>query len=365
MANLTTYGFYTLESVFASRIAEVGVDRVFDAVFASTAEYNRVRNAALSLLAERSTVAKERFEVPSSGTLQPLDQYGNPLPVRVAEYYDVAYPIYGAGTAWGGDRVIRNLLTVQEAQRITADALQRDANWMTKRIMAALLNNTSYTFSDLIGPDGSAGLGDITVKPLANGDTDKYVKRGAQASATDDHYLAQAADIDDTHNPFSTIRSELVEHVSNGGGPLIAFCAPNLIEDITALSTFVERRDNDLQLATSVDQMQTDPSRFIGFGDEVHGKIKNGVWIVESSAVPSSYILTIATGAGAPLVMREYAAPELQGLFPERHVNKGNVVDNWIRYAGFGVRRRTAAVAYYIGSGSYAVPSGYTEPVVG
>ena len=42
----------------------------------------------------------------SGGTLQPLDEWGNPLPVKDEGVYDVAFPIQGGGTAWGDNRVV-------------------------------------------------------------------------------------------------------------------------------------------------------------------------------------------------------------------------------------------------------------------
>ena len=91
---------------------------------------------------------------------------------------------------------------------------------------------------------------------------------------------------------------------------------------------------------------------------------KSGVWVVETPIIPSTYIIAVSTGGGAPLRMREYAAPELQGLFLENHSPDGNqMVSRFIRYAGFGVRNRVAALVYRIGNASYAIPSGYDAPL--
>jgi hypothetical protein len=62
--------------------------------------------------------------------------------------------------------------------------------------------------------------------------------------------------------------------------------------------------------------------------------------------------------------MREYDAPELQGFFPEDHSPDGNIQEmRMIRYAGYGALNRVAAVVQRIGNGSYAIPSGYTNPL--
>ena len=99
----------------------------------------------------------------AGGTLQPLDEWGNPLPVKDEGYYDVAFPIQRGGTAWGTNRESRAMMTVAEAQRFTLGALRRDADWMRRHFLAALFDNTTWTFQDDF-------KGAFTVQPLANGD---------------------------------------------------------------------------------------------------------------------------------------------------------------------------------------------------
>lgn len=360
----TTYGFADLQHLYNTRIVDAGPTRVWTAIQESLTEYNRVVDALMTGFVQRTTIAQEQVELPGDGTLQPLSEHGNPLPVLPSGNYQVGYPIQGAGTAWGDNRVSRALMTVEEADRNTADAMRRDMDWMRRHIMAALLDNASWTFNDKVGPNGSRGLGDITVQPLANNDSVVYMRRGG-ALAADNHYLAQAAAIDDANNPFPGLRAELIEHPSNAG-PFIAYVPSNLIAAAAALTEFVEADDPDIRYGADNDTLSAMRADILGPGDEVIGKTKSSnMWIVEWGALPSDYIIAVASGAASPaLRMREYSAPELQGFFPERADVDGNhLVTRMLRYAGFGVSNRVAAAVLRVGNASYAIPAGFDAPL--
>lgn len=364
MANLVNYGFLSLEDLYAQRVNTVGIERVYDAVAASLMEYNRVANAMFSGWVERTTMVQERIELPGSGTLQPLTPDGNPLPIVPSGAYTVGYPIDGAGTAWGTNRITREMLTVQEADRFTDDAFMKDTDWRVRHLLASILDNSSWTYTDKYGDGntGSKGLGAVTVVPLANADSVVYMRRGGDSSA-DDHYLAQAADIADETNPFSVARAELVEHPSNSG-PYVSYVPSALINDTTALAEFIEVNDPDINYLDG-NNLPTAPQSILGPGDEILGKTQSSnMWIVEWSRLPSDIIITVATGAGPFVRMRELAAPSLQGLFTEGFDVDGNHTgQRFLRWAGFGVFDRVAAVVTRIGSASYAVPTGYDVPL--
>lgn len=363
MANSVPYGFVGIQDLYAQRVQQAGPDRVWDAIADSLAEYSRVADAILGAWAQRTIVAMEQVELAGSGTLQPLDEWGNPLPVQPSGYYQVAYPIQGGGTAFGDNRVTRAIMTVEEVARLTMDAMQRDKDWLIRHALAALFTNTTWTFADKVGPNGTKGLGDITIQPLANGDSVVYARKGALTASTDTHYLAQAGAIADNANPFPTIKAELDEHPSNSG-PVVAYIASDLVTTTTALTEFVEVNDPDIRYGADNDTLSANGAALIGPGKEVLGKTKSGVWVVEAPIIPSNYIVAVSTGGGAPLRMREYAAAELQGLFLENHSPDGNQqISRFIRYAGFGARNRVAALAMRIGNGNYAIPTGYTAPL--
>lgn len=350
------YGFVGLENLFAQRVTDENVAVVRDAISASVAEHNRQVEEIMAEMVQETTEYKVRFRSGVGGTLQPLDEYGNPLPVRGGSYYDVAFPIQGGGTAWGDNRVTRAMMTVDEVNEYTLMALRQDADWMKRHILAALLDKTAWTYSD-------DAHGDLSIQPLANGDTVTYVRKNGTES-TDNHYIAQAAAVADATNPFPTIYDELNEHPENAGAEIVAYIPTNIKTDVEGLADFVEVRDPDKVPATSSEYLSGSTSR--GFGDEVLGKVGK-VWIVEWSALPDDYILAVARGTAAPVLkMRQYPAASLQGFFQEENSPDGNLQEHrFIRYAGFGVNNRVGAVAYFVEAGdtTYDTPAAYDAPL--
>ena len=353
MANLSTYGFIGYEDLADERVVDGNVAMVNTAVNASLEEHNRQVSAALAELVEPTTDYTTRYKIGGGGTLQPLDEWGNPLPVRDAGYYDVAFPIQGGGTAWGDNRVSRALMTVAEADRFTAGALRRDADWMRRHILAAMFDNTSWTFAD-------EEKGSLTVQPLANADAVTYLRSNGTV-ATDTHYMFQAAAIADATNPFPTWRTELAEHPENAG-PYVAYVPTALRASIMGLSNFVDVADPNINPGIMAPTLTNTPGR--GIGDEVLGYV-DGIWIVEWSFLPATHGIVVARGASAkPLKMRQYGAAALQGLFRENFSSDGNLNENrFIRYCGFGAYNRVGALAFHIGAGAYAIPTGYTTPL--
>lgn len=360
--NQIAYGFYDSQSLFNQRVAEVGVETTYRMVQESTRQWTDEVNRILSLFVERTTVAQEQIELPDYATLQPMDEWGQPLPTQPTGAYQMAWPVLGGATAWARNRIASAMMTLEEANRWTVTAMQADANWMMRQVLFALLNNTSWTFNDKIGPGGRRGLGNLTINPLANGDTVVYLKKGAQQAATDDHYLAQAAAIADNANPFPTIYSELSEHPSNAG-PYVVYIPTDLKATTTALTEFVEVGDADIILGSASDRLAR-TADVLGPGTEVLGKTKSGCWIVEWDRLPDGYMVGMALGTPEPILrMREYPAPQLQGFYPEAfNPAAGLSTLSLFRWAGFGASNRVGACVYYVGGAQYTVPAGYDAP---
>ncbi len=355
MANNVAYGFTGLAHLANERVTTVGVEQVWDAIARSAELHSRVTNQMLASIVERTTAFQERIYLAGSGTLQPIDEWGNPVPTRAEGYYDVAYPLQMGGDAFGWNRVSYAKATVAEANRLTLEAMRKDADWMRRHMLAALFDNASYTFND-------TEHGALTVQPLANNDSVTYLRRDG-SSATDDHYLAQTAAIDDSNNPFPTIYQELVEHPVNAA-PFVVYTPTNLVASIEALATFNAVKDADVVPGTGSDYVPAGGYEDIRlFGDEVLGKVGH-VWVVEWASLPDNYMLGFAMGASpAVLAMREDPEQTLQGLFLESDTDGNLRTLRLIRRAGFGVRNRVGAVVYQIGAASYSVPSGYDAPL--
>ena len=350
---MSAFGFIGYEDLADERIVDGRVQLVNTAIAASVEEHNRQVAAALAELVERTTDYTVRYKIGGGGTLQPLDEWGNPLPVKDAGYYDVAFPIQGGGTAWGDNRVSRALMTVGEADRMTLGVLRRDADWMRRHFLAALFDNTTWSFAD-------EEKGTLTVQPLANGDAVTYARNNG-TFATDTHYYAQAAAISDAANPFPTWKTELSEHPENGG-PWVAYIPTNLKASVMGLANWMDKRESRVDPGIMAPRLIGEIGR--GFGDEYLGYV-DGVDVVEWSFLPDDYGIVIARGAeNRPLRMREYPAASLQGLFTENHSPDGNLAEyRFIRFAGFGAYNRVGAIAFRIGNAAYAIPTGYTTPV--
>lgn len=347
------YGFVGAEHLFSSRpqTVEGGTARLFNMIAQSAQFYSTQVNNIMADMVFRTTLRLERFEQPGGGTLQPLDDYGNPLPVQPPPPYDVGYPIVGGGTAFGDNRVSRALMTFEEANRHTLDAQRRDADWLKRQIIARSLTKASYTYE-------RRGEPAVTVHGFANGDTTTYL--GASGTlATDDHYLSQAAAIADGANPFPTIYRELTEHPGNTG-QVVVYVASNLVTTISGMAGFVQVADSDLELGSGQTRLRGSIDK--GLGDEVIGK-KDKCWIIEWRALPDNYMIAKTRGV-SPIAMREYPAATLQGFFPENHSPDGNLqVHRFLRYCGFGVRNRVGGLAYFVGNASYTTPAAYTAPL--
>lgn len=355
MANQLAWGFIGLQHLFAQRLSTLEPRVIDDAITQSLAEWNRQVGALTDVLVRRTTEAQERFRLPGSGTLQPLDEHGVPIPVRVGAFADVGFPIQGGGTAWGTNRVSRALMTVGEANELQVMVQTQDADWMRRHMLAALLDNTSWAYSD---PD----LGALTVHPLANNDTQQYLL-GTNLLTTDDHYTAQAAAISTAANPFPAIEALLRHHPGNTG-PYASYIADDLRSAVEGIATFVPVSDPDIILGSGSDRLAGVPAQLRAFGDEVIGKV-DGMWIVTYNAMPSGYILSLALGAAEPaLAMREYPDTSLQGLFREDfRPDSGREQASFIRYAGFAARNRTAGVATFIGNAAYQIPAAFATPL--
>lgn len=353
MPNTIAYGFVGSEHLFDQRLEEIGTATVYSMIQESVDEWTRQANAMMSILARPTALHKERYYLPGTGTLQPLDEWGNPKPTKPEGYFDVAYPLQGGGDAWGSNRVSRAYMTLEEANRHTQNAIRRDCDWLDRHILTALFDNVAWVFDD-------ERWGNLTVEPLANNDSVTYnFKSGS--SAADDHYLNQNATISDANNPYPTMRQELDEHPGNTG-PYIAYIAEGLRDTTEALTGFIPLDDPDIQYGSAADLVASPINP--GFGDEVLGKVENECWVVLWRALPANYIIMHAQGGGPPLAMRQHEPSELQGFFMENHSPDGNIRETrMIRYAGFGARNRISACVMEVDNASYSIPSGYDAPL--
>jgi hypothetical protein len=355
MGNQVLYGFTNLKDVFSQRVEDVGVQVINDAIDATLAEHNKQLNDLMSLFVDTTTQYKVRYKTPGAASLQPMDESGRARPIKVSGYYDIAFPLQMGGIAWGNTYLASQKMLVEDANATMATIVTADKRWMRDRIMAAMLTNVNYTFAD-------PAHGDLTVKPLANADTDTYlIQAGTDAGTTDSHYLAQAGAIADASDPFPTIYTELTEHPENSGD-VVAFVPTSNKAAVEGLSGFYPTADSNLQIGSGATVLSrtlnvTMPGQLFGYHE-------SGVWLAEWKGLPANYLIATMTGGPRPVAMREEPEASLRGF--NRVAGRDNYPfyeSQYLRIAGFGIQNRVGALVYRVGGAPYAIPTNYTAPL--
>lgn len=358
--NKLAYGFVTAENLFAQRVSEVGQAEVFTMIQESFREHTIHVNALFSRLVERTVLNKINTKLVTGKRLQPLGPSDQPRVNRPSGSFDVAFPVYHFGDAWGGNRIALATMTVEEANRITVEMIDADRQYLDDSILSAMFDNVAYTFKD-------DRVGDLEIEPLANGDVTFSIING-QTEASQ-HYLFQSGSIADgsSTNPFPTIYTQLTKHPSNLGGDIVAYIPSGLKSAVEALTSFHGIIDARLSLgsaATTLNVTDAEKTAIRGPGGELLGRADK-VWIVLWDSLPSGYILAHSLGADInPVGHREFPETSLQGFHTEEGSFNGNLKQtNAFRDCGFGVMNRIAAVAMQISNGSYSIPSGFNTPI--
>ncbi len=356
MANTALYGFHNLADVKNEVVNDGLIPVVTDAVEAARVNYNRELDAAQGLFAEVTTDYKERVKTASAARLQPLDENGRARPVKALGHFDVAYPIKKAGIAEGNTYEAGVLRTVADVEQITTTLLIADSNWMMDQLLAAAYNNADWTYSD-------DRYGDLTIKPIANGDAATYhTVTTAGAGSTQSNLLAQAATLADATNGLNTLAKQLRKFPGqNGpGAQIISFLPTNLIDEAMGLAGFKDATDPNIQTGANTDILRTSgpgvphPGILRGY-DKV-----SRTWIVEWERLADDYAIQVVTTGPRPLARREYADARLRGFVRIGDRNDIPYFERqYGRWAGFGARNRTAMGVIRFGNASYAIPANY------
>lgn len=354
MANAMTYGWINLRDVKDRLITDVGVTQVQTAIAQTIAQHNQEITAVFGNFVRQTTDFRQVYRTLGSNRLQPLDENGRSVPVKGGASYQLEWPLQRAGTAWGKDYESNLKMTVAHAAEQNDLMLTGDAEWMRDHVLAALFyNGAGWTFDDEV-------RGNLTIKGLANGDTQLYDRVGGAPAATAQHYIAQAAAIADATNPYPTIYSTLKSYPGNTG-QVVALIPTGLVATTQALATFMAAPDPNVRLGTGNDSLIGTlggnwPGRTIGYVE--------GVWVREWTSLPANYIVATVEGADAPVTMRQDELAALQGFnlvatredFPYTEFQ-------YRRKAGFGAWNRVGALVYRVNNGAYAIPTNYTSPM--
>lgn len=357
------YGFTDIEFLADQPVEEVGWDIIREAIDRELPFYNGRLNAWFGQIAQTTVLAKESFEYGEAGSMQEIDEDGNPYPITLSPVrYDVGYPIRWAADAMGTNRLSRVAMTVEQANEKVRQVEVADKRRLFNLLLSRLLTRESYNWYDRSRNPSYQGAGQLTVHGLANGDSTVY-QNDDMSTGTDLHYLGQANAIGSgADNPYPIIRDELRHHFGQTEAEIVAYIPDNLVTTTKALPDFVEVLDPQIQAGSNERILRGGIDK--GLGDEVIGRESN-VDIVRMRLLPNNYIFAHVRGTQF-MRMRQYPFASLQGLFREEHNVDGNHnAQRFLRVADFGVRERTGAVMYQIGAagGTYVTPTAYAAPL--
>lgn len=361
MAELV-YGFLNLADIAESRAVIVKPAQLQSAVLETVASHRAAIDEALNMFTEPTTDIQAKFKgsMPETEN-QPLDENGRSRKIKGKVDYTVGFPIFSSGAARGVNWLTAQKMTVQQYNDNISILLRGDSNWVRNRVHASIFINT-----ERVVDDANTDEGEITVKPLANGDTVPYAKNGSNVPAVDDHYKYYTA-VSDAANPTAAIALELTEHPQNQG-EVVLFVPTNWVEPTSStgfanLTGFIEIGDPLVVPAPS--QARLLQSTIDGITLPATAKLRgrvNGCWIVEWPSLPDDYGFAMTTRGPKPLKRREDEEVELRGFKPIAERDDFPYFDEqWIRRMGFGAWNRTAMVVFYINSGAsaYVIPTRY------
>lgn len=353
------FGLLGLDDTERVFVNTVGQRVVYDAVVQLLDQYNADLRAALAVFLEEETEDfKIRYKLPGGGRLQRRGGQAESAAVKAYGGFDVAFPLEDFGAQLAGDDVALAYMTMQDLDRHLDTIFIQDTSTVRFELLKALLNNVQGTFVDPLH-------GSLSIEPLANGDTVVYPPvLGSETEATEDHYLESgyaATAIDDTYNPYITVRDELEHHFGalQGGSNIICFINPAEVPETEDLADFDPVNDRFVQPGADTDSifgLPSVPGRIVGR--------TNGVWVAEWRWVPANYLIAIDPDAPAPLKMRvdpgdTGLARGLQLIAEE--TDYPLEMSHYRHRFGLGCGNRLNGVVMEFGTGgSYSIPSGYS-----
>lgn len=355
------YGALGLSDNETVMLASLGQRVVFDAVQQVLGDHNADMATATAFFIEEVTSDyKLRYKLPGGGRMQRQRAMGRVGQVKAYGSWDVALPLEDFGDEVGHNRIDFAYMDSRELARHIQTIQIRDRNTVRFEILRAILNNVGWTFTD-------ERWGDLSVVPLANGDSVVYPPVvGSEDEATDTHYLESgyaASGISDSNNPFATMRDELVEHfgVPGGGANLIAFINNAQTAKVKALTDFDEVPDRFVRVGANTDVPNGLPTNVPG---TIIGRVSE-CWISEWRFMPANYIYAQHLDAPPPLKMRVDPAntslPRGLSLImqDEDYPFTSSV---YAHRFGVAVANRLNGVVMELGTGgTYSIPSGYTR----
>ena len=357
----TVSGILQITDLDRSFVNVVGQQVVYQAIQQYLLDHNTALQEAMSLFVGGTTEKfKYRFKLAGGGYLQLRGGQATSGAMKSYGSWDVALPLLDFGAQFGGDDITLAYMSMAELDLHMATITAQNVNTVRLEVLKALLDSTSYTFSDPIN-------GSLSVVPLANGDSVTFPPVvGSDSEATDNHYLESnyaTASISNTNNPFKTIRAELIEHFGGpqqGGENILVVINSGATSYVEALTDFVPLQDR----FTAPGQ---DTATLLGL-PRVPGRIIgrcNGCWVSEWDWLPANYAYGQHLDFTPPLEMRTDPADTglPRGLALVATSDAHPLVSSHYRNRfGMAVVNRLNGVVMEFGTGgTYTVPTGYSH----
>lgn len=336
--------------------------RVRDAINEFIAFRSQENNAVLSTFVELTTEVQAKYKLPGTMRLQPLTELGRPLPERYVETeYTVAWPVQKAGLALGQTYEQRIKMDIRQFAGLFQAMGDADLQWLRDHALAALFYSGSGWFHD--DPDDPAG--ELTIKGLANNDTQTYFKSGASGFfATDNHYLAQTADLVTASDPIPNIIDELREHQINTGKVIIIGSTTDKAKFAALTSMYRESNPNIRVGSGTSEFVGSAPAQKLG---EFVGYHLSDAYVFVWRGMPQNYMVAFTDGGGPkPIRQREFPEQALRGFKPETERSDYPYFETpYVRRAGFGGWNRVGAVVQQVNGGdtTFDIPTNFASPM--
>lgn len=360
MANILPWGFHRLADVADQKVTDQ-ITRVREAVNQYIAFRSQENNAVLSTFVEVTTEIQAKFKLPGAMRLQPLTEQARPTPELYRETeYTVAWPLQRAGLALGQTYEQRAVMNISQFAGIMQAVADADLQWLREHALAALFYSGSGWFHD----DKDDPAGELTIKGLANGDTQTYFSSSGTL-ATDNHYLAQTGDLVTATDPIPAMIEELREHPVNTGDTIILGSTADKAKYL-ALAAFYQQRDPNLTVGSGVTQFTGNAPGGQPLGEFI-GYHLSGAFIYLWRGLPTNYLVAFTNGNDPkPIRQRERPEAVLRGFKPDDdRADYPFYETDYVRRAGFGAWNRVGAVVQQVNGGdtTYDVPTNYASPM--
>ncbi len=358
----------SIQNGHAAQMAGLDADFVMGALGDVIDYHNTQLNGMLSSLVADTTTKSQRLFFPRlAGKMLDGQSGANRDIQRIVAQYTVGFPLYETYATLEYTQEQWAYLTVEEFERQVLGVLDADKARQRAEIWRALTRSSNVTFTDKIN-------GSITVKPLANNDTDEYPNLlGADVSTliTHDHvyhtgFVSSAIDATTGHanNIVETLIDDLEEHfgASEGGSNIVIFAATDVARDIASIygaaGKYVAISDRFIQEGANTDTI----AGRVNVPGKLMGRLTDGAWLVHVHEFNSGYAYAQHLDVTPPLTRRVDTVEASQIMPYGLHITVAHA-DNplrdttWIRREGYGVSNRLNGVSVRFHATTYADPT--------